>query len=93
MRKSALFSWGKSANKLRYSCYTLLDSHPQFMLSTTFALQHTVYKPVQFPIPSILCTRRFPLANFAISPLLNCIFSPLSTPPITITTNVKSKER
>lgn len=86
-------SWGKSANNLRVFCRQVLDSHPHIQVASRRAVYQQVHNSRSFLISPIGYTIVFPPVNLVNLPPLFRYFSPLSTIPITITTNVKKNER
>lgn len=93
MHSHAIFSWGKTVNTLRFPCAHSLDDRPQYDPLALLQSTNTVQNLVQTLISSIGYARYFPRIQIPRLYLLIGNFSPQSTPPITITTNVKNKER
>jgi hypothetical protein len=93
MRNYSVFNWGKIVNTLRFVCVQPLDDRPQYSPFVLFQFTYSVQNPVQTLISSIGYTRYFPRIQIPRLSLLISNFSPQSTPPITITANVKNKER
>ena len=93
MHSHAIFNWGKIVNTLRFPCAHSLDDRPQYNPLTLLQFTHIVQNPIQTLISSIGYARYFPRTQIPRLSLLIGNFSPQSTPPITIITNVKNKER
>ncbi len=93
MSNYRIFDWGKIANKLRLFCSQSLDDRPQLAPRSVHQPFHPVQNLLQLPVSSIGYARCFPLINLTVRSLLLGNFSPQSTPPITITTIIKFKER
>lgn len=70
-----------------------VDGHPQNMVGNNMNIAKTVQNHIFLPHPSDRFPHTFPHACGNIITLLISSFSPLSTQPITITTNLKNKER
>lgn len=86
-------AWGKVANNMRVVGLFSVDVHPHIYIHPTIWLYKSVYNYLFLPTLPAFFTRRFPQDFLPILPLLSSFFSPLSTLPITITTNLKFKER
>lgn len=93
MPSTILSAWGKAVNYVGFARRKNVDERPQLgVYATTRPHQH-VYNHSFVPDLTDLFPQRFPQAKMTKLYLLTGLFSPLSTLPITTTTNLKSKER
>ena len=86
-------AWGKLVNSVWVCLEKLVDERPQngaYALTGTFT---AVYNHRFMPVLTPLFPRFYPQAKSTDSSLLRSQFSPLSTAPITTTTNLKKEER
>lgn len=84
---------GKIVNMLRIRSRPGGDGHPQNGMSTHQEPTGHVYKVRFTPSSPVFHPPTFPQLNLTKTPLVQLYFSPLSTQPITTTTNLKNSER
>ncbi len=81
-------AWGKIVKNLRIHSWFVVDDYPQNLRIVFSTRTHHVHNYPQILIFLTVSTRTFP-HDFLHSILpLRHLFSPLSTPPITISTNL-----
>lgn len=83
-------TWGKAAHYVRMRSSRIVDSCPQITKKTTTRTIKTVHNVTFPPTYPDIFPSFFPQAKSSKMTLLINRFSPLSTSPITITTNLKS---
>lgn len=81
-------AWGKVVKNLRIHSRLAVDEYPQKLPAPTTYRSNTVYNHLVLPVLQTAFTRTFPQYFFQETLPLRRLFSPLSTPPITITTNL-----
>ena len=93
MPSTILSAWGKVVNFVGSQRRKNVDGRPQMSVYTTTRPRQHVYNHSFVPDLTNLFPQFFPQAIYTQLHLLISLFSPLSTLPITTTTNLKSKER
>lgn len=93
MRNTILSAWGKIVNYLGFACLKNVDVRPQVAQNSMNTAMTYVYNHSVVPVFTNLFPQFYPQAKRTQLHLLIGLFSPLSTIPITTTTNLKSKER
>ncbi len=86
-------AWGNIAHNLCVACWTAVVERPQFYHKTLQEPVLGVNNRLLLPTQPLSFARSSPQVLFDKLPPLKYLFSPLSTAPITTTTNLKSKER
>jgi len=93
MPNTILSAWGKAVKYVGVARRKDVDGRPQMRVYTATEPRQHVYNHSFVPDLTDLFPQRFPQAKMTKLHLLIGTFSPLSTLPITTTTNLKSKER
>lgn len=93
MPDTIVSAWGKIVQYMGFARRKSVDARPQLGVYTTTHPHLHVYNHSFVPDLTDLFPQRFPQAKITQLHLLIGLFSPLSTLPITTTTNLKSKER
>lgn len=93
MPNTILSAWGKIVYFMGFASRKIVDEHPQMAIYATITPRNDVYNPRFVPDFTDLFPQLFPQAIYTQLHLLKGTLSPLSTPPIITTTNLKSKER
>ena len=83
-----LNTWGKVVKNLRIHSWFTVDAYPQNQGAIQSIHLYHVYNYPQILIFRTVFTRTFPHRFLHKILLLRRLFSPLSTPPITISTNL-----
>ena len=83
-----LSTWGKVVKNLRIHSWIAVDDYPQIQYIVSFRHNQAVYNHSRILIFPTVFTRTFPHRFLHKISLLRHLFSPLSTPPITISTNL-----
>lgn len=81
-------TWGKLVKNLRVHSWFAVDDYPQILYIVRLTPTHHVHNYPQILIFLTVFTRTFPHRFLHTILLLRHLFSPLSTPPITISTNL-----
>ena len=93
MSSTMLSACGKIVNSLGAARRKSVDVYPQNAGSTMNHVQSTVYNYHLLPVFPARFPHFYPQVVLVKIPPLNILFSPLSTVPITTTTNLKKEER
>lgn len=83
-----LNTWGKLVKNLRIRSWVAVDDYPQNLFATLPTHNNPVYNHLVLPVLPTVFTRTFPQHILHNTPPFKTLFSPLSTPPITISTNL-----
>jgi hypothetical protein len=90
---NVLKAWGKFVNNLGAACWNYVVVHPHSTSLNALTGRGGVNKSPVLPTKTPSFTHASPQRFSWNLPPLSIVFSPLSTEPITTTTNLKSKER
>ena len=93
MRNTIFSAWGKIVKYLGFARLKNVDERPQVDQNSMITTMTYVYNHSVVPVFTNLFPQFYPQAKRTQLHLLIGLFSPLSTIPITTTTNLKSKER
>jgi len=93
MLRTILNTWGKAVNSVWVHSWLNVDARPQVGGIVHVSQKVDVYNRMVMPIYTVYCPQTFPQVFLAKLYLLIDPLSPLSTVPITTTTNLKKEER